>query len=99
MLFFYCVVTQNSKTKRDIDLSHEVYHLQVYCAKKAKGCEWIEDLGEVKVHQTSLQLLDTSLMVAYLLISSVHSYCSAEFTICEMPEHLSQCTKRPFIAN
>ena len=89
-----CPLCRNSEFT-NIDLSREVYHLQVYCDNKAKGCEWIGDLGEVKVNQNLISIAQYQ-SNGCLFVDIQCAYCSAEFARREMPEHLSQCPKRSF---
>ena len=83
------------KTKRIIDLSHEFYHLQVYCANKSKGCEWIGDLGEVEVY-LNLTPIARYQSNGCQFVDIQCAYYSAEYLRREMPQHLTECSKRPF---
>ena len=92
-----CPLCRNSefKTKRNTDLSCEVCHLQVYCANQSKGCEWIGDLGEAKVHLNLAPIARYQSNGCQFVVIQC-AYCSANFTRREILEHQSQCPKRPF---
>ena len=67
----------------------------MYCANRSKGCEWIGDLGEVEVH------LNLSPIARYQsngcqFVDIQCAYCSAKRPRHEIPEHLTECPKRPF---
>ena len=83
------------KTKRNNDLDHELHRLQVYCANRSKGCQWIGDLGEVKVH-LNLNPIARYQSNGCQFVELKCAFCSAQYTRREIPEHLTKCPKRPF---
>ena len=92
-----CPLCRNAKfkTKRNNDLDLEIHRLQVYCANRSKGCQWIGDLGEIEVH------LNLNPIVRYQsngcqFVDIKCAFCSAQYTRYEIPEHLTECPKRPF---
>ena len=83
------------KTKRNTELSREVYHLQVYCANKSKGCKWKGDLGEVEVH-LNLSPVPRYQSNGCQFVYIQCAYCSNECPRSEMPQHLNECPRKPF---
>ena len=85
----------NFKTKRNKALDHKVHCLQVYCANRSKGCEWIGDLGEVEVH-VNLSPIAQYQSNGCQFVDIKCAYCSGKHLRHEIPEHLAECPKSPF---
>ena len=84
------------KTKKNTSLDRKVFHLQVYCANRSKGCEWIGDLGEVEVH-INLNPVARYQSKGCQFVDVQCEYCSTNYPRQEILEHLSHCPRRPFI--
>ena len=92
----HCVVTQNSKPRETLTsvMKSTIFKCTVLIRPKDVS-GFSGDLGEVKVH-LNLTLIARYQSNGCLFVDIQCAYCSAEFARCEMPEHLSQCPKRPF---
>ena len=92
-----CPLCRNSRFRieRNRDLSPEIYHLEVYCTNKAKGCDWVGYLGEIDVHlnqnpSSRYQMKGCS----FVHVKCLH--CSQNFQRDQICDHFSTCPRRPF---
>ena len=83
------------KTRKNTTLSHELYHLQVYCGNRSKGCGWIGCLGEAEVHlnQRPAERYQSN---GCLYVDIQCTYCGESFNRGEIQGHSERCPKRPF---
>ena len=73
-------------------LDRKVFHLQVYCANRSKGCEWIGNLGEVEVHLNLNPVARYQSKGCQFVRGNIQcKYCSANYPRHDMLEHHSQC--------
>ena len=92
-----CPLCRNSnfRIQRNRILSPEVYHLQVYCPNKSKGCDWVGDLGEIDVHLNQSPVLRYQTNGCHF-IDIQCCYCSQKFQRNQIWDHLSVCPRRPY---
>ena len=92
-----CPLCRKSKfrTQRNRDLSPEVYHLQVYCPNKSKGCDWVGDLGEIDVHLNQSPVLRYQTNGCHFIYIQC-CYCSKKIQRNQICDHFSVCPKRPY---
>ena len=92
-----CPLCRNSRFRieRNHDLSPEVYHLEVYCANKSKGCDWVGYLGEIDVHlnQNPVSRYQTK-GCSFVHVECLH--CSQNFQRDQICDHFSTCPRRPY---
>lgn len=82
-------------TRQNNPLGHEVYHIQVYCGNKSKGCEWIGCLGEVEVH-LNRKPHERYMSQGCQFVDITCRHCSKSFKRSEITDHEGCCPKRPF---
>ena len=92
-----CPLCRSSRFRieRNRDLSSEVYYLHVYCANKAKGCDWEGCLGEIDVHLNQNPAFRYQANGCHF----VHVqclYCSQNFQRDQICDHVSTCPRRPY---
>ena len=92
-----CPLCRKSKfrTQRNCDLSPEVYHLQVYCPNKLKGCDWVGDLGEIDVHLNQSPVLRYQTNGCHF-VDIQCCYCSQKIQRNQICDHFSICPRRPY---
>ena len=92
-----CPTCRNSqfRIQRNHDLSPEVYKLQVYCANKTKGCDWVGKLGEIDVHLNQNPALRYQTKgCPFVHLQCLH--CSQNFQRNQICDHFSVCPRRPY---
>ena len=92
-----CPLCRNSRFRieRNHDLSPEVYHLEVYCANKSKGCDWVGYLGEIDVHLNQNPVSRYQAKgCSFVHVECLH--CSQNFQRDQICDHFSTCPRRPY---
>lgn len=82
-------------TRRNDPLGHEVYHIQVYCGNKSKGCDWIGCLGDAEVH-LNRKPHERYMLQGCQFVDIPCRYCSNSFKRSEVSHHEGCCPQRPF---
>lgn len=93
-----CPLCRNSefRTNRNTLLCLTVDHLQVYCAHKAKGCQWVGDFGDYEVHLNQRPVLRYQANGCPFVKVSCQ-YCSKSFQRGQICAHVGTCPRRPFM--
>ena len=92
-----CPLCRNPRFRieRNGDLSSKIYHLQVYCANKEKGCDWEGNLGELDVHLNQNPSFRYRTNGCHFVhVQCLH--CSQAFQRDQIFDHTSTCPRRPY---
>ena len=78
----------------DKGLQQELYSIRVYCPKKAKGCNWVGELGVLDKH---LDPEESRKMDGCEFVYVDCLYCQGSYQRCEIDHHRgTECVKRPY---